>query len=122
MATPGQSAGSTVWLVIATATVIVCWLPPVIEQLHPGTGNMRKLYHQFTDPGEPFVGVRAAIRAMVGRFNIVGPWVIDAQKDPRSPPNYVGFVVFVVLVAASARWAAPRPGRAGFTPSLVLSI
>jgi len=53
------------WLVIATATTIVCWLPPVIEQLRPGTGNMRKLYHQFTEPGEPFVGARAAIKAML---------------------------------------------------------
>ena len=58
------------WLLIASATFVVSWLPPVIEQLHPGTGNMRKLYHQFTDPGEPFVGARAAIKAMVGRFNL----------------------------------------------------
>jgi hypothetical protein len=32
---------------------------------------------------------------MVGRFNILGPWIIDAQKDPLSTPNYIGFVLFV---------------------------
>src|SRR4249920_130078 len=58
------------WLLISTAVFLVAWLPPVIEQLRPGTGNMRKLYHQFTNPGEPFVGTRAAVKAMVGRFNL----------------------------------------------------
>ena len=99
------------WLLIGTATLIVAWLPPVIEQMRPGTGNLRKLYHQFSAPGEPFVGTRAAIKAMVGRFNLLGPWVIDAQKDPRSTPNYLGFVLFVALVTVSARWAWQRRER-----------
>ena len=110
------------WLVIATATTIVCWLPPVIEQLRPGTGNMRKLYHQFTEPGEPFVGARAAIKAMVGRFNLLGTWLFDPQKDPRSTPNYIGFVLFVVLVGASARWAWKRRDRVELTLWAVLSV
>ena len=99
------------WLLIATATMIVAWLPPVIEQLHPGEGNLRKLYHQFTDPGAPFVGARAAIKAMIGRFNLLGPWIVDAQKDPRSSPNYIGFIMFVALVVLSARWAWKRRDR-----------
>jgi hypothetical protein len=99
------------WLLIGTATLIVAWLPPVIEQLRPGTGNLRKLYEQFTDPGEPFVGSRAAVKAMIGRFNLLGPWIIDAQKDPLSTPNYVGFVLFAALVAFSARLAWKRRER-----------
>ncbi|MGZ4791144.1 MAG: hypothetical protein ACXWBO_04710, partial [Ilumatobacteraceae bacterium] len=110
------------WLGIATATMVVSWLPPVIEQLRPGTGNMRKLYHQFTDPGEPFVGARAAIKAMVGRFNVFGPWLIDPQKDPRATPNYVGFALFVVLVGVSARWAWRRRDRVELTLYAVLSV
>lgn len=109
------------WLLIATATLIVAWLPPVIEQLRPGTGNLRKLYHQFTDPGAPFVGPRAALKAMVGRFNLFGPWVIDAQKDPRSAPNYIGFVLFVALVTVSARWAWKRRGRVELSLYAVLA-
>ena len=99
------------WLLIGSATMIVAWLPPVVEQLRPGTGNLRKLYHQFSDPGAPFVGTRAAIKAMIGRFNLLGPWIIDAQKDPRSTPNYLGFVLFVALVAVSARCAWKRRER-----------
>ena len=99
------------WLLIATATMIIAWLPPVIEQLRPGTGNLRKLFHQFSDPGAPFVGSRAAIKAMIGRFNLFGPWIIDAQKDPRSTPNYIGFVLFVALIGVAARWAWKRRER-----------
>ncbi len=109
------------WLLIATATLVVAWLPPVIEQMQPGTGNLRKLYHQFTDPGAPFVGTRAAIKAMVGRFNLFGPWIIDAQKDPRSSPNYLGFVLFVALVAMSARWAWKRRNRVELSLYAVLA-
>jgi hypothetical protein len=110
------------WLGIAAAALIVSWLPPVIEQLRPGTGNMRKLYHQFTDPGEPFVGLRAALKAMVSRFNLLGTWLFDPQRDPRSTPNYIGFVVFVVFVGASARWAWKRRERVELTLWAVLSV
>ena len=96
------------WLLIAGTTLIVAWLPPVIEQLRPGTGNLRKLYHQFTDPGVPFVDTSAALNAMVARFNLFGPWIVDASKEVRTEPNYVGFILFLVLVSASARWAWKR--------------
>jgi hypothetical protein len=109
------------WLLIGAATLIIAWLPPVIEQLHPGEGNLRKLYHQFTNPGAPFVGTRAAIKAMVGRFNLLGPWIIDAQKDPRSTPNYIGFVLFVALVGVSARWAWRRRDRVELSLYAVLA-
>jgi hypothetical protein len=109
------------WLLVSTAVLIISWLPPVIEQLRPGTGNLRKLYHQFTDPGEPFVGARAALKAMVGRFNLFGPWLIDPQKDPRSTPNYVGFLLFLVLVGMSARWAWKRRERAELALYAVLT-
>ena len=99
------------WLLISAAVVFVAWLPPVIEQLRPGTGNMRKLYHQFTDPGAPFVGVSAALKAMVGRFNLLGPWIADARKNPLTSPNYVGFVLFAALVVVSGRWAWQRRER-----------
>ncbi|MEO7370639.1 MAG: hypothetical protein ABIZ69_07250, partial [Ilumatobacteraceae bacterium] len=99
------------WLLIAAGTMIVAWLPPVIEQLHPGTGNLRKLYHQFSHPGAPFVGAGAAVKAMIGRFNLFGPWIVDAHKDPRSTPNYLGFVLFVALVGMASYLAWKRRDR-----------
>ena len=110
------------WLLIATMTFVVVWLPPVIEQLHPGTGNMTKLYHQFTDPGEPFVGTRAAITAMVSRFNVFGPWLFNPLQDPRSTPNYIGFVLFIALVGAATRWAWKRRDRVELALYAVLAV
>ena len=110
------------WLLIATMTFVVAWLPPVIEQLHPGTGNLRKLYHQFTEPGEPFVGTRAAIKAMASRFNLFGPWLINPLQDPRSTPNYLGFVLFVALLGAAARFAQRRRERAEMALYAVLGL
>jgi len=110
------------WLLISVAVMIVGWLPPVIEQLQPGEGNLRKLFHQFTDPGEPFIGTRAAIKAMVGRFNLFGPWIIDARKNPRSDPNYLGFLLFVVLVGAALWWAWKRRERVELSLFAVLTL
>ena len=109
------------WLLISVAVLVVSWLPPVIEQLQPGTGNLRKLYRQFSDPGEPFVGPVAALKAMAGRFNLFGPWIADAGKDPRSTPNYIGFVLFVALVGAAARWAWKRRLRVELSLYTVLA-
>ena len=109
------------WLLVSSAVLVVAWLPPVIEQLRPGTGNLRKLYHQFSDPGAPFVGPTAALKAMIGRFNLFGPWIVDAHKDPRSTPNYIGFVLFVALIGVSARWAWRRRLRVELSMYAVLA-
>lgn len=95
------------WLLVSSAVLLVAWLPPLIDQQRPGTGNLRKLYRQFTDPGEPFVGFGAAVKAMAGRFNLLGAWYIDPWQSPRARPNIVGLVGFVLLVGA-ASWAAWR--------------
>jgi hypothetical protein len=109
------------WLAIATATLFVCWLPPLLDQLRPGVGNMRKLYHQFADPTAPFVGPLAATKAMIGRFNMFGPWINDPQSDPRSSPNYVGFVLFIALVGCAGRLAWRRRERVEITLYIVLA-
>lgn len=110
------------WLLVSAGVMIVAWLPPVVDQLHPGIGNMRKLYHQFSDPGAPFVGTSAALKAMVGRFNLLGPWIAGAAKDPLTRPNYVGFVLFAALVAVSARWAWKRRDRVELALYAVLAV
>ena len=109
------------WLLISVGVFVIAWLPPVIEQLQPGTGNLRKLYDTFSNPDEPFVGARASIKAIVGRFNLFGPWIIDAHKDPRSTPSYIGFVLFAILVGASLWWAWRRRERVEMSLFGVLS-
>ena len=110
------------WTLISVAVLVIVWLPPLIEQFQAGTGNLRKIYEQFTDPGEPYVGVRAALKAMVGRFNLFGPWINQPGKDPRAAPSYIGFVLFVTLVVVAARWAWRRRQRTELSLYAVLAL
>jgi hypothetical protein len=58
---------------------------------------------------------------MVGRFNLFGPWIIGAHKDPLSAPNYLGFILFVGLVGISLRWALLRRERVELSLHTVLA-
>ena len=46
----------------SAAVTFVMWLPPVIEQLQPGPGNLRRIWDHFTNPPEQPIGIRAAAR------------------------------------------------------------
>jgi hypothetical protein len=109
------------WLAISAGTGAVMWLPPLIEQLQGGTGNLRKVYDQFTDPAEPYVGLRAALKAMAGRFNLLGPWIDDPLQSPTADPNVIGFVLFCGLVAAGGWCAWRRRQRSELTLYAVLA-
>ncbi|HEX6166207.1 MAG TPA: hypothetical protein VFZ30_05455, partial [Acidimicrobiales bacterium] len=45
------------WGVSSAALLTVLWLPPVMEQRRPGTGNLSVLRENFTHPAEPSVGL-----------------------------------------------------------------
>lgn len=96
--TPGLGVG-----VGATVGITaLMWLPPVIEQFQPGTGNLRRLWEHFTSPESATVGLRAAVKAAAGEFNLLGPFVTGPGKAPYDAPDVVGLIAFVVLVAIGA--------------------
>jgi hypothetical protein len=109
------------WLAISMGTGVAMWLLPVIEQLQRGTGNLRKVYDQFTRPTEPYVGVGAAMKAMSGRFNLIGPWLDDPLRSPTANPNVIGFVLFCALVGGGAWCAWQRRLRVELTLYAVLT-
>ena len=85
----------------------VMWIPPVIEQLRPGPGNLRRLWEEFATSHDDYVGWGAAAKAMIGELNLAGPFVTGPGKAPYDPPNTVGFAAFVILVFAGV-WVARR--------------
>jgi hypothetical protein len=93
---------------IASAVGLIIWAPPVIEQFQSGTGNLRKVISQFTEPDAPAVGIIAGARAMASRLNLLGPWLYDPLRDPTQSPNWLGFVLFCFLVGAAVRVALRR--------------
>ncbi|MBU3688167.1 MAG: hypothetical protein FGM29_01210 [Actinobacteria bacterium] len=89
----------------SAAVTFVMWLPPVIEQLRPGPGNLRRVWEHFTNPPDETVGVRAAFRALAGEFNLAGPFVTGPGRDPTDDPRWWGFAAFIVVVLAGlAAW------------------
>ena len=84
----------------SVAVTFVMWLPPVIEQLQPGPGNLRRVWEHFTNPPDETVGLRAAFRALAGEFNLAGPFVTGPGRDPTDDPRWWGFVAFVAVVLA----------------------
>ena len=82
------------WSVVIGALM---WLPPVIEQLRPGPGNLRRLWDEFGTSHVDNVGLRAALKAMVGELNVAGPVVTGPGKAPYDSPHLIGFAVFAIV-------------------------
>lgn len=91
---------------VATTGIVtaVMWFPPVVEQFQSGTGNLRRLWEHFTSPESATVGMRAAVKAVAGEFNLLGPFVAGPGKAPYDSPDVLGLVLFVALIAIGA-WA-----------------
>ncbi|MGD9703136.1 MAG: hypothetical protein AB7Q42_15810 [Acidimicrobiia bacterium] len=107
---------------VAFVCFVVAWLPPLIEQYRPGTGNLRKLFDEFSSPAEPYVGLWSAAKAMAGELNLLGPWVTGPGKVPIESPNLAGFLGFVLLVAAGGWFAVRRRDREVLTLQAVLGL
>ncbi len=98
-------------LVISAAVGAVSLIPPVYEQLTRSPGNLRRLWHHFGNPPDPYVGFRAGTQAFAGEFNLLGSWVTGRHHEPTARPNVVGFVAMVALVGAGLWWAWRRRDR-----------
>ena len=98
------------WSALVT---FVMWLPPVIEQLQPGPGNLRRVWDHFTNPPSDTVGLRVAARAMAGEMNLAGPMVTGPGRITIDPPNWWGWMALVAVVAVgvAAWWARRRDER-----------
>lgn len=90
------------WLAAAVLGLVVAWIPPVVEQFQPGTGNLRKVVSQFLDPGQPAVGILAGLRASAARLNLIGMWRASTAGDARADLSIVGALAFVGIVVPGA--------------------
>lgn len=111
-----------VFVAVGAVLFVLAWLPPLVEQLRPGTGNMTKLVEEFGSPSQPYVGLRAALKAIAGELNLLGPWIVGPGKEPADAPNLLGFVAYVALVAGGVRAAWRRRDREVLTLQAVLGV
>lgn len=95
----------------SVAVLLVMWVPPVVQQVSTGPGNLTALIDYGRDPDGPAAGWSFAAGVFGWQMRPTGPWISGQDT------NAVGFAVtgsaipavgFVVLVAASAWWAFRR--------------
>ena len=100
----------------AVATLVVMWIPPLIDQWRRDPGNLRILFRHFTSSTEAdgtprsYVGISGAVKAFAGEFSVTGPWVRGSFRHPFQPPNWLTFFL-AVLVVAGAVWAVRRAAQ-----------
>jgi hypothetical protein len=85
-------------VVLAVAAGVLVWVPPVLEQLGPGRGNLGILVEHFRDPPEAIVGRGDGLELLLVLLN---PWhIIDNATEIRGFPATGSVVPGIALLAA----------------------
>ena len=92
----------------AAAVALVCWIPPIIEQLTHSPGNLRLIYNFLRTPPLPTTGVSTGLRIMFRFLSIPGNWVRGEEPTLlNSAINTSGWAIPWALLAlvAATLWA-----------------
>lgn len=101
------------WLAIAAVTTLILWVPPIVDELRDGTGNLSLLWQYFTDSTNHPVGLRRGGELMLLHLNPVrlltgeiwGMYSADAGPVPMGSvvPGLLVFIVWLAAAVASRR-------------------
>jgi hypothetical protein len=83
----------TRWVAGSAAMLVVLWLPPLVQQLTTGTGNLTVLVDHVRHPYARQVSFETAYRAWLGHLNLGE--LVGADREP------IGRVIFGFQVASS---------------------
>jgi hypothetical protein len=101
----------------ALAVGVVCWLPPLVEQVTaPDGGNLGRVASSLTtERVEPVAGRRVAVQTMASELGTVPPWVVPPERATGfvptvGPSSAAGLLVpaVSVVVAAGLAWRGRR--------------
>jgi hypothetical protein len=98
------------WLAVAAAVGVVLWLPPVVQELRPGRGNLTELVDHFGSPPEPAIGLRRGLDEWLLRLDpwhllvdeTANPGELDGVFHPHAPVRWRGLVALAVWATAAA--------------------
>ena len=85
-------------LMVGSVVGAVLWVPPVVQQVTSGPGNLTLLARAARDSG-PSIGVTAALRALGG-----ATWLPPSWVHPLPPPGAALFFAIARLFAGPAWW------------------
>lgn len=68
---------------LASAVVVVMWLPPIVDELRREPGNLTMLWRHFTgEPSEPVVPLTTAIKVFLRHLDVFGAgWAVITRSD-----------------------------------------
>ena len=98
-------------LTLAALVGVLALVPPVIDQLRPGTGNLARLWRHFTNPPDQSIGVGAALKGFFGEYNLLGPWILGPGHEPTDAPNWPGAAAMLLVVLSGLVIAVRRRDR-----------
>jgi len=92
-----RGSSSLAWPV---ATLVVMWIPPLVDQWRRQPGNLSILWQHFGSPSEPRLPLADAMRAIATQFNLLGPllWGPGGTHPAESWFRWIGFVGFLAMV------------------------
>ena len=106
------------WIGVGLATAVLCWVPPLVQQVRNEPGNMDALYRaaQAEPPGT--VTAQQGVYVVAGTvalppwwlppgFERAGPVYYEIDADVRDPVANTAMVLFVAVVGV-ALWSATR--------------
>jgi len=110
---------------IAFGVLVVCWIPPLIDQLRNSPGNLREIISFFLDNEEQPVGLAGGLRMMSQVLTL--PTHTDVGLTMLPQHSYRFPYVLVALVAATwwawrKNWRSPLALCAMAWASIVVSI
>ena len=93
------------WVAVTSSAVaLVCWLPPVIQQLERGPGNIGELTNFFRHPHAPTTGWSAGARIVGEQLSIPAPWFWRHQRvapfTGGADPHWQVPIALIFLIAA----------------------
>jgi len=108
---PDQRRRAARWGLLSAGLLVLLWLPPVVEQLRGGLGNLSIIRETFAHPPEPPLGV--GWRAVEAWLSQLDPWGATFPTDTfgRLPIGSVGAGAVLLaawVVAAAASWRRRR--------------
>jgi hypothetical protein len=116
------------WAIAALAIVVVCWIPPAIEQVRESPGNLDLAIRLATDDHER-LGAEAGLREGARAIG-VPPWWLLPDRGPverilattRMPPLGAATALLVLAALAGLLLAAVRRGCHDAATALALAL
>jgi hypothetical protein len=107
------------WTIAGAAVLVLCWIPPVVDQFVHTPGNLTTLWDYFTSPPESTAGPREGVELVLRQLD---PWrlMTESLSADIQPGDVEGSLVAGALLVGA--WAAAALGAWRLRERTVLAL